>query len=110
MKKITLLLILFFAISSIEFKASAQTPSATETVFNAINNCKCGEIFIVSGGKQNWYSIDWLDDVKIDGKFIVFQRKEKKHYWNLESVVNFEFGKNAQGENIIKIYLDDKAK
>ncbi len=106
-KKIKLLtilaLLLLFNISAFGQEMTKQKFSNAEYVFELIKQNPVDEVKIyLSRTKTVDYKKEWLEDISVNGNFIIFKIRDRMFIWNLEDVLLIEVY-----TNIIKIRLKD---
>lgn len=82
MKHFILIPILFFCIQF----AYAQDNSTAEAVINMYKDCKCKEIVIIGDAFDKPYDSKWLNFIRAEDGFLIFQKEELIHRWNVNNI------------------------
>ncbi|MCB0541179.1 MAG: hypothetical protein KDE33_26970 [Bacteroidetes bacterium] len=99
MKKIILVpFFMFFVLLSIA--QTAADNSAAETVIKMYQDCKCKEIVVIGDDFDKPYDSKWLNFIRAEDGFLVFQKEDLIHRWNVSNILFIE-----QEKFVMKIFI-----
>ena len=97
--KNTLVLLILIISTTISYGQSSSKTNA-ELVMKYIVECSCTKVDMISGQYTRDYSDAWLENLAIEDDFLVFQKGEVKHRWNIAHIIHVE-----QSTSKLEVYL-----
>lgn len=99
--KFVLISILVFFLTYSSFSQEIEKkPTKAEYIYSLIKNTSAKNVKLLTQSIDKSYSSDWLSNVAVIDRFIVFKKGDVEHSWDVESAVFIE----VTNENI-DIYL-----
>lgn len=74
--------------------------SAAETVIKMYQDCKCKEIVVIGDDFDKPYDSKWLNFIRAEDGFLVFQKEDLIHRWNVNNILYIE-----QEKFVMKIFI-----
>lgn len=91
---------LFLFICSVVIAQNTADNNTAEAIIKMYEDCKCKEIIMVGDDFDKPYDSKWLNFIKAEDGFLVFQKEDLIHRWNVNNILFIE-----QEKFVMRIFI-----